>query len=1215
MFKSVLKSSGVIFVTIIGFQNCSSNNLGDMFPKSGPSNDDLTKQSDRITDLQTLMLGVMDEEKNKRLETEATLNEKIDGVAADLAQFKTETKSAITNLETQSTAIQTQLTSQKSDYNSQISKVQENIDKMNSDLNGKVSLLDQNLNAALKMQIGDLTNLLNKQKQDILEQIKTNEGQNSIKFETIGAQLLKNEADVLGLAKSYAEFKTLITNTYSTKEDLKQLQSLFDSLTQVTNNLNMKLDVTKEQLESQLGDRIDNLNEKYEQLATKVNAQGNDLKDVKTDLLEAIKDYRFQIVEMSEQLTKNMTDNQQRMYLFIRKGNENLRDEFFNEMRKQSLEFTVYTRKAVGVIAARVEALQNQVDNDAGLTQDQINVLKDTLKITREEMAEALAEEQTARQQLTDDLLALTNKVNLIQKDLTLTQSIVAQNASQIQKLTISFEQEKSKVASRFEAEREQTDQKIAQLNQDFQGKLQKVAEQAEDLVKELGEDVKKNFKSVVTDIAILNSRQATVENNLKAFVEEYQSNRAKTLNLEINLQKPKGEATDALVSSMRELSQVQLDFIRILDLDEDRKEYYNDTFASVAKKCDGSVDTSFPNALGLDSFQILSMEYSRLLLLGERTGDSKIDKMFHSFGEASTDDNFHRLLMLALIRYPVGSEKPSCLEEIQGWARGVLLNDSQFQDRRQFLAADEELARSIESMYSALSKLEKPANAIEELIEGSLQGTLQFQAAFSAIKSKTALELINNAQSSLFLADRVETLARMSEFNEENSEDKTAVTKKINHLKADLDAFKANTNQRLTALESQQGKMQTAVKRALDVIISLSDRAGYTDLKAYTVWAGSSIDYVPQVVPGFMPKIQQVQHFFSGPLSSKNRADACTGAKILVNGGIQSQYQYGRWGSCWVNFRAFPQSSWNNETKTLWFRVFGAANAINIKVEPKLQNLTNVHEYTKRTAAQWAALWSGYKYDKTFDFRNLGPNDPIMKLTGTFSAGVFDIKASDALDYYIQNIRQWSGVKLTFIPLKLDQFGDQQSEMVGPTSYYIIQLFSPLIIDMKKKGVPRTLSSSDSNIKFDLMATGKPQRIGWVSGDEAGLLVLADAKGNVKDGSQLFGEATVIKKTGLKAKNGFEALSQYDENGDSIIDSKDPVFTKLKVWQDSTLNGKVEPTELKSLKELGIQSINLNFKEVDPKVRQNNGNDLRYVSESDVKVYDVFFGMSVEEK
>jgi hypothetical protein len=88
--------------------------------------------------------------------------------------------------------------------------------------------------------------------------------------------------------------------------------------------------------------------------------------------------------------------------------------------------------------------------------------------------------------------------------------------------------------------------------------------------------------------------------------------------------------------------------------------------------------------------------------------------------------------------------------------------------------------------------------------------------------------------------------------------------------------------------------------------------------------------------------------------------------------------------------------------------------------------------------------------------------------------------------------------------------------------------------------------------------------------------------------------------------------LAQYDNNADGAIDAKDAIFAKLKVWQDKKINGRVDVDEIKSLAELGIKLINLKYKEVDSKLRQNNGNDLRYFSESDVKVYDVFFGMSI---
>ena len=49
------------------------------------------------------------------------------------------------------------------------------------------------------------------------------------------------------------------------------------------------------------------------------------------------------------------------------------------------------------------------------------------------------------------------------------------------------------------------------------------------------------------------------------------------------------------------------------------------------------------------------------------------------------------------------------------------------------------------------------------------------------------------------------------------------------------------------------------------------------------------------------------------------------------------------------------------------------------------------------------------------------------------------------------------------------------------------------------------------------------------------------------------------------------------DSNNDGIISNLDENFDKLQIWQDSNSNGVSETNELKSLSELGIESLNLN--------------------------------------
>jgi len=92
---------------------------------------------------------------------------------------------------------------------------------------------------------------------------------------------------------------------------------------------------------------------------------------------------------------------------------------------------------------------------------------------------------------------------------------------------------------------------------------------------------------------------------------------------------------------------------------------------------------------------------------------------------------------------------------------------------------------------------------------------------------------------------------------------------------------------------------------------------------------------------------------------------------------------------------------------------------------------------------------------------------------------------------------------------------------------------------------------------------------------------------GAINDGSELFGEGTTLSN-GTKARDGFEALADLDENGDGIVDAADSGFASLKVWQDLNADGVTDQGELKSLSELGIESLSVQAR-VDVSV--DNGN------------------------
>ena len=81
----------------------------------------------------------------------------------------------------------------------------------------------------------------------------------------------------------------------------------------------------------------------------------------------------------------------------------------------------------------------------------------------------------------------------------------------------------------------------------------------------------------------------------------------------------------------------------------------------------------------------------------------------------------------------------------------------------------------------------------------------------------------------------------------------------------------------------------------------------------------------------------------------------------------------------------------------------------------------------------------------------------------------------------------------------------------------------SPLTLDLDGNGV-ETVSVNDG-VYFDHDGNGFAEKSGWVSKDDAILVRDLNNNGQIDDGSELFGDQTILSD-GTKAANGFEALA-----------------------------------------------------------------------------------------
>lgn len=133
--------------------------------------------------------------------------------------------------------------------------------------------------------------------------------------------------------------------------------------------------------------------------------------------------------------------------------------------------------------------------------------------------------------------------------------------------------------------------------------------------------------------------------------------------------------------------------------------------------------------------------------------------------------------------------------------------------------------------------------------------------------------------------------------------------------------------------------------------------------------------------------------------------------------------------------------------------------------------------------------------------------------------------------------------------------------------------LISPLLVDLDRSGI--SLSSPLAGIEFDIDADGRKEKISWPKAGRGSFLVLdLNGDGSISNGSELFGDHS----NGRQFLNGFDALAQYDDNRDGIIDERDPVFAHLRLWSDVNENAETDPGELANLENLNITAIELRY-------------------------------------
>ena len=147
---------------------------------------------------------------------------------------------------------------------------------------------------------------------------------------------------------------------------------------------------------------------------------------------------------------------------------------------------------------------------------------------------------------------------------------------------------------------------------------------------------------------------------------------------------------------------------------------------------------------------------------------------------------------------------------------------------------------------------------------------------------------------------------------------------------------------------------------------------------------------------------------------------------------------------------------------------------------------------------------------------------------------------------------------------------------------------YDPLILDLDGDGIETIAHNKLNGALFDNDADGLKTATGWVSPHDGLLVFDRNGDGIINDGTEVFGDNTSLKN-GEKAKHGFDALADLDTDKNGKIDANDEDFSKLKVWRDLNQDGKSQENELFTLEEIGIKSLNVNYKDTNTALAGNN--------------------------
>jgi hypothetical protein len=164
--------------------------------------------------------------------------------------------------------------------------------------------------------------------------------------------------------------------------------------------------------------------------------------------------------------------------------------------------------------------------------------------------------------------------------------------------------------------------------------------------------------------------------------------------------------------------------------------------------------------------------------------------------------------------------------------------------------------------------------------------------------------------------------------------------------------------------------------------------------------------------------------------------------------------------------------------------------------------------------------------------------------------------------------IQELAGYMMPLLDAKLDAAEIEEIQARTKSILSKGRAMTPLIVPLETVEGLAPLVDETASVRFDLDGSGLDRRWGWITPKAAWLVYDPAGRGEITSGLQLFGNVTFW----VFWKNGYEALSSLDNNGDGWLTGEE--LKGLALWQDPNSNGRSDPGEVRSLQSLGIEAL-----------------------------------------